>query len=139
VFCYQCEQTKDGTGCTAYGVCGKDPISAALQDLLLHAAKGVSMYAYRARRHGVRDESVDRFVIEALFTTVTNVNFDVDRLEGLVRHASDVRDRSRVLYEDAAREAGQEPEILSGPAMWSPAEGPEALLAQQVDVGVTHE
>ena len=97
MFCYQCEQTKDGTGCTTFGVCGKDPISAALQDLLVHATKGVSMYAHRARQSGARDAEVDRFVVEALFTTVTNVNFDPDRLEALVRRAATMRDRARDL------------------------------------------
>ncbi len=50
MFCYQCEQTSRGTGCTSYGVCGKDPETAALQDLLNETAKGVSQYAHRARR-----------------------------------------------------------------------------------------
>ena len=55
MMCYQCEQTAKGTGCTAFGVCGKDPETAALQDVLLEAAKGVSMYAHRAAGLGVRD------------------------------------------------------------------------------------
>ncbi len=48
MFCFQCEETATGTGCTTVGVCGKDAVTAALQDLLVHAAKGISMYAYRA-------------------------------------------------------------------------------------------
>ena len=84
MFCYQCEQTAKGTGCTIAGVCGKDARTAALQDLLIHAVKGISMYARRAREMGVKDKAIDRFVVEALFTTVTNVNFDPERLAGIL-------------------------------------------------------
>ena len=55
MFCYQCEQTTKGSGCQQIGTCGKDPETAALQDLLVHAAKGLSMYAHRAARLGARD------------------------------------------------------------------------------------
>ena len=85
MFCYQCEQTAKGTGCDAFGVCGKDPKTAALQDLLLYLTKGVSMYAHRAVVLGAQDAAVDKFVIESLFTTITNVNFDPARLEGIIR------------------------------------------------------
>jgi len=80
MFCYQCEQTAKGTGCTSFGVCGKRPDTAALQDLLVYAAKGVSQYAHRARKLGLSDTAADVFVLEALFTTVTNVNFDSERI-----------------------------------------------------------
>ncbi|UCF09841.1 MAG: hydroxylamine reductase [Candidatus Bipolaricaulota bacterium] len=136
MFCYQCEQTKDGTGCTSHGVCGKDPVSAALQDLLVYVSKGISMYAHRARSLDVRDPEVDRFVIEALFSSVTNVNFDPHRLESLVRRGVDIRERARSLYEEAARAAGDEPETLDGPAAWSPPEDREELLEQQREIGI---
>jgi len=136
MFCYQCEQTAKGTGCTAFGVCGKDPESATLQDLLVHAAKGVSMYAHRARRLGASDDEVDVFVIEALFTTITNVNFDPDRLAGLVRKGAKVRDRARSLYEQACGQAGQAPQELSGPAAFEPADDMDGLLAQGREVGI---
>ncbi|MGC8988927.1 MAG: hydroxylamine reductase, partial [Verrucomicrobiia bacterium] len=58
MFCYQCEQTAKGTGCTDIGVCGKDEVTADLQDLLLHAAKGISQYAHRARALGSVDPEV---------------------------------------------------------------------------------
>ena len=91
MFCYQCEQTAKGTGCDAFGVCGKDPKTAALQDLLLYLTKGVSMYAHRAVVLGAQDAAVDNFVIESLFTTITNVNFDPARLEGIIREGVAVR------------------------------------------------
>lgn len=68
MFCYQCEQTAQGTGCTTIGVCGKTDETATLQDLLVHAAKGIAMYAHRARASGVRDAAIDGFVLDALFT-----------------------------------------------------------------------
>ena len=113
MFCYQCEQTARGTGCTVHGVCGKAPDTAALQDLLIHVTKGISRYAHGARRLGKSDRAVDRFVIEALFTTVTNVNFDPDRLAGMIRQAHEVTQRAKSLYEDACCQAGKESEDLS--------------------------
>ena len=55
MFCYQCEQTTKGTGCTQIGVCGKDETAATLQDLIVHATKGIAMYAHRAAKLGARD------------------------------------------------------------------------------------
>ena len=136
MFCYQCEQTKDGTGCTTFGVCGKDPTSAALQDLILHITKGVSAYAHRARKLGAKDPEADRFVIEALFSTVTNVNFDPERLEKIVREGVAVREKAKGLYETAARARGEEPAELDGPAAWIPAADLDGLLSQQAELGI---
>ena len=136
LFCYQCEQTKDGRGCTSYGVCGKDPASAALQDLLIHATQGIAMFAHRARRFGASDLEIDRFVVEALFTTVTNVNFDPDRLEAMIRRALDVRASAQRLYEDSARAAGASVESLDGPATWMPAASREDLVAKQAGLAI---
>ena len=136
MYCYQCEQTKNGTGCTEFGVCGKDPVSAALQDLLLYATKGISMHAHRARQLGASDPEVDRFTVEALFTTITNVNFDPERLDALLNRAIEIRDRARVLYERAAHNAGQEPEALTGPATWLPAANLDERLAQQSEISI---
>jgi hydroxylamine reductase len=136
MFCYQCEQTAKGTGCTVAGVCGKDATTATLQDLLVWAAKGVSMYAHRAAQLGVRDRDVDVFVTEALFTTVTNVDFDPARLQGWLLQAGALRDRIRRLYEDACARAGQTPETLGGPAAWLPAATLDGLVAQGEAVSV---
>ena len=79
MFCNQCEQTAHGTGCRqSPGVCGKNEDIQSLQELLLYGLKGMCSYAHHARRLGKVDEAVDAFVEEALFTTVTNVNFDLD-------------------------------------------------------------
>ena len=119
MFCYQCEQTARGESCTGPGVCGKDIETAALQDLLVHATKGIAQYAHRARQLGASDRAIDVFVIEALFTTVTNVNFDPERVAGEVRRAAELRDKAKELYENAAKAAGQEPESLEGPAAFT--------------------
>jgi len=108
-------------------------MAAILQDHLLHLTKGISMYAHRARALGARDARVDRFVIEALFTTITNVNFDAGRLLGLIRTAVELRERAHSLYITAARAGGKPVETLAGPATWLPASSPEALVAQERD------
>jgi len=130
MFCFQCEQTAKGTGCTAFGVCGKDPDTAALQDLLVHAAKGVAQYAHRGRQLGASDPDVDLFVTEALFTTVTNVNFDPERVARMIRAAATMRDRARAQYEAACKAQGKTPEALSGPAGFQPAPDQSGLVAQ---------
>lgn len=84
MFCYQCEQTAGGTGCTRIGVCGKNEDIASLQDTTIIGLKGVAAYAYHARELGARDEEVDAFMHEALFKTLTNVDFDLNNYVDLV-------------------------------------------------------
>ena len=139
MFCYQCEQTAKGTGCDAFGVCGKDPKTAALQDLLVHLTKGVSMYARRAGALGAQDGAVDKFVIESLFTTITNVNFDPVRLEQILREGVAVRNTAKALYEAAALKAGAAPEKLTGPAVWQPAADLDGLVAQGEELVLSKE
>jgi hydroxylamine reductase len=130
MFCYQCEQTYRASGCVDIGVCGKDPQTATLQDLLVHAAKGISQFAHRARQLGAGDRSIDQFLVEALFSTVTNVNFDPLRLEQLLIRAASIRDQAVALYTEACNKAGVTPEVPRGPATWKPAMGLDALTAQ---------
>jgi len=136
MFCYQCEQTAKGSGCTVSGVCGKEPETAALQDLLVHATKGIAMYAHRARKLGVHDAEADVFVVEALFSTVTNVNFDTARLEGLLRRAAGVLEKARALYEEVCKKSGTLAEELAGPAHWSPAKDLAGLVSEGEEVGI---
>lgn len=84
MFCYQCEQTAGGTGCTKIGVCGKNEDIQSLQDILLYGLKGIAAYAYHARELGAKDEDVDAFMHEALFKTITNVSFDLNQYLDLV-------------------------------------------------------
>ncbi len=136
MFCFQCEQRAKDTGCTVVGVCGKQPETAALQDLLVHAVKGISMYAHRAGKLGVRDRAIDVFVIEALFTTVTNVNFDPERIREFLLQASELLGKAKRLYEEACGREGCSPETLSGPATWTPAADIEGLVNQGLDVSI---
>ena len=101
MFCFQCEQTSKGTGCTAVGVCGKQPDVAVLQDLLVYTLKGIAYWADLARGLGARDEEVDRFMIDALFTTVTNVDFDADAVASFVAEGVRMRERARTLFNQA--------------------------------------
>jgi hydroxylamine reductase len=93
MFCYQCEQTMGGKGCTVVGVCGKTPEVAALQDLLVHSLKGVSIACTAGRQVGINDIQTDRFTCEALFATLTNVEFDPYRLEDLLHESVSHRDK----------------------------------------------
>jgi hydroxylamine reductase len=120
MFCYQCEQTARGTGCTIQGVCGKDPATAALQDILNYSLKGLAMYARRLRAMGHRDRQVDVFTVESLFTTLTNVNFDPADIEARIRKAADLKNKLRREYLDACTKAGTTPQQFTGPAAWEP-------------------
>ena len=92
MFCYQCEQTAAGTGCTKIGVCGKQPDVAALQDLLVYVQKGLAHVALAAREKGVYDASLGHFMARAIFSTLTNVDFDGARLVELIRETAARRD-----------------------------------------------
>jgi len=118
MFCYQCEQTAKGTGCTAHGVCGKDPETAVLQDLLVYAVKDISRYAHRAYELGVRDRDIDVFIVKALFSTLTNVNFDPQRFQQFIKQAAQIKKKAQNLYEEAVKKAGGAPESLSCPVAW---------------------
>jgi hydroxylamine reductase len=115
MFCYQCEQTAKGTGCTVSGACGKEPDVAALQDLLIYGLKGVSQYAFRAGVLGKTDRKIDKFVVDQLFTTITNVNFDPSRMDGIIGELNEVLGKAKSLYETACKEAGKDIETLEGP------------------------
>jgi len=141
MFCYQCEQTAKGVGCQTQGVCGKDETTASLQDLLIHVVKGISVYAHHARLLGVAgkrlrvcDPEVDAFVVEAVFATLTNVNFDKDRLVALIYEAVAMRAAAKCVYERAAGESGIAAVEFGGAANWVPADSVEGLIAQGLTV-----
>lgn len=93
MFCYQCEQTMGGKGCTRIGVCGKTPEVATLQDLLIHMLKGLSIAADAGRKVNISDPETNRFTCMALFSTLTNVEFDPYRFEDLLSDAAAYRDK----------------------------------------------
>jgi hydroxylamine reductase len=136
MFCFQCEQTARGSGCTAYGVCGKDPETAAMQDLLVHVVKGISWCAHRLRGKGVRDREADEFVIQGLFTTVTNVNFDRDTIAQLVRKGAAIRDRLFAAYQKACSNAGETPEDAIGAVTVTLADSVDEMVRQGEEVTI---
>ena len=87
MFCYQCQETAKGTGCTLRGVCGKLPETSARMDLLLYATRGVAILNDLLRDAGKSRRDADHQIIDALFTTITNANFDNDALDGFIRRA----------------------------------------------------
>lgn len=93
MFCNQCEETVKGTGCTIKGVCGKDEEIAAYQDVLVHMCKGLSLRNLAAMKNGKGDQSAGLFIADALFSTLTNVNFDKARFFGMINQAVELRDR----------------------------------------------
>jgi len=114
MYCYQCEQAAKGTGCTSVGVCGKDADTAALQDLVIYGLKSFSNYAHRTRKTGMKDSETDVFAVEALFPTLTNVNFDPARLAAILSKLGEMKTRAKAAYEEACKTAGQTPEQLNG-------------------------
>jgi hydroxylamine reductase len=119
MFCYQCEQAAGGTGCTKMGVCGKTPEVAAIQDLIVWGLKGMAFWADQARQKGAIDREIDVFMIEALFSTVTNVDFDPENLTRVAGQVSAMRGRAQQLFEKTAGGpyAG---EIPAAARPWSP-------------------
>ncbi|MCA9056032.1 MAG: hydroxylamine reductase, partial [Planctomycetaceae bacterium] len=106
----QCEQTQNGVGCTDIGVCGKDPDMQSLQEILLYGLKGMAAYASHARRLGKSDEAVSAFIEEALFATVTNVNFDLESLLELVLECGRMNIRVMELLDEGHTEILGRPE-----------------------------
>ena len=91
MFCYQCQETAKGAGCTIRGVCGKSAEVANLQDLLIYTLKGISVYALAARKAGIATAAADKFIMEGLFATITNANFDQNRFVELVKQGLALR------------------------------------------------
>ena len=87
MFCFQCQETMGNSGCTKAGMCGKKAETANLQDLLIYTLKGISLIADRENR-----TRIGRFIIKALFATITNANFDDQRIIELIREGLEISD-----------------------------------------------
>ena len=92
MFCFQCQEAAKGTGCTIAGACGKKEDTANLQDLLVFSLKGLAVVAAEAQKQGNLDSSVGPFITQALFATITNANFDNDRIVALIKESLAKRD-----------------------------------------------
>lgn len=132
MFCYQCEQTAKGTGCDKSGVCGKKPEIAALQDLLVYSLQGLSLAAITARAEGIKDEQSDVFICKAMFTTLTNVNFDPARFIALIKECVERRDLLLGRTGEKAYPMDVYPEILR----FRPAGTMEEMITEAEKVGL---
>ena len=109
MFCNQCEETAKGSGCTVKGVCGKEGATAGLQDVLVYLCKGIAVRNLKAMEQGAGNAKAGLFIADALFATLTNVNFDPARFNDMIRQAIALRDSLPHL-------AGHEPEVCT----WTP-------------------
>jgi hydroxylamine reductase (hybrid-cluster protein) len=132
MFCYQCEQTAKGTGCTVQGVCGKSPVIAALQDLLLYSLMGLSQVAVEGRKVGISDNDVDVFTVKAAFSTLTNVDFDPDRFMDLIRQSTTLREKLKTQVGAAGGNIGW----TDGPAVFQPKTSLDDLVKQGEQFGI---
>ncbi len=132
MFCFQCEQTTKGEGCTKIGVCGKQPDVAALQDLLIYAQKGLSLVAVEGRKAEVVDPAVDKFTNEAIFSTLTNVDFDPDRFVALISEAVQLREALK----EKVRTGGGKAAFSGDVTNFTPAGSLDAMVAQGEKVAI---
>jgi hydroxylamine reductase len=132
MFCYQCEQTFKGTGCTVQGVCGKQPDVAALQDLLIYSLMGLSQVALDARKKKIIEERIGVFTVQAAFSTLTNVEFDPDRIFKLINEAVSLRESLKVRIKDS----GGTVDYPEGPASFLPAANLDGMIKQGESVGI---
>ncbi len=126
MFCNQCEQTAKGKGCTVLGVCGKDETVADLQDLLIHALTGMSLYANEGRKKGIVDKETDKFVMEAVFSTLTNVDFDPERFVKLLNKTVELREAMK----EKVAAAGGNTDFSHPAASFKPASDIDGMVEQ---------
>lgn len=131
MFCYQCQETAKGTGCTIKGVCGKSENVANLQDLLIYTLKGIAVYALEARKLNIVRPDVDKFIMESLFCTITNANFDKNRFVERIQAGLTLREG---LKEEILQAGGTLPEVLPDAATWTGS--PDQFAAKAAQVGV---
>ena len=111
MFCYQCQETAKGTGCTSIGVCGKTSETSGLQDLLLHTEKGVAAYSAVFRKNGkakeLLEEKVNRYLINSLFITITNANFDDVAILDEIKAGLKLREELKALATDEEKKEAE--------------------------------
>ena len=139
MFCFQCQETAKNTGCTVRGMCGKPEETADLQDLLIFVLKGIAVYAEKLKALGVPDRSNDLFVVQALFATITNANWDDARFTAWIQDALKRRDQLRSAFLSAyKRKNGRDfDESLPEAAIWSGDASTFAEKAKQVGILAT--
>lgn len=131
MFCYQCQETAKGTGCTIRGVCGKTADVANLQDLLIYALKGISTFTLQARQAGIATAKADKFIMEGLFATITNANFDKEYFVALIKQALALREEVKA----ALAQAGITAQASHDSAKWF-ADHAAAFEEKAVTIGI---
>jgi len=129
MFCYQCQETAKNEGCTIRGVCGKTEETANLQDLLIYLLKGISIWGEKTK---AVEKKAGRFITEALFATITNANFDSDRIAALIKHALTIRDDVKAKAISGNAESDNS---LHDSATWT-SDNTEAFVVKAKHVGV---
>ena len=136
MFCFQCQEAANGEGCTVSGMCGKAPETAALQDALMHVARGVAIYAHALNNESSNSPEIQspcyRWLRIALFTTITNANFDNLKIESQIYRGLS----HRLSLQDQCNELGITlPTELRSFASWNPSNR-EEMIAAQAEIGV---
>ncbi|HOK38437.1 MAG: hydroxylamine reductase [Bacteroidales bacterium] len=132
MFCFQCQEAAKGTGCTIKGVCGKTEEVAQMQDLLIYVTKGISVFSQLAREKGIVSEKINHFVMDALFTTITNANFDYYAVVKKVKEGLKLREE---IKNEFLKAGGILPENLHSSANWTP-QNDEEIERKSKTVGV---
>lgn len=131
MFCYQCQETAKGTGCTIRGVCGKTADVANLQDLLIYTLKGISTYTLQARQAGIATMKADKFIMEGLFATITNANFEKEYFITLIKQALALREEVKAML----IQAGVASEVTHDSARWF-ADNAAAFEVKALTIGI---
>ncbi|MDP4177151.1 MAG: hydroxylamine reductase [Bacillota bacterium] len=151
MFCYQCQEALGGKGCTVNGVCGKTADVAKTQDLLIYVTKGLAIVSNEGRKVGLVDDNVDKYIIESLFSTITNANFDREVLLERVKETLNLREELKAKVVNAGGQVGEAKDtsnffkklfgissneiVISDAAIWS-AENINEFVAKAEKVGV---
>lgn len=137
MFCYQCQETAKNTGCTVKGVCGKPEETANLMDLLIHMLKGISIYGEKLKELGAPDRANDLFIIQRMFMTITNGDWDDERFVSSIKEALERRDRIKARFLEVYKEKNGRDfsEPLHDAATWY-ADGPGAFAEKAKSVGI---
>lgn len=116
MFCYQCQETAGCKGCTSRGVCGKTSDVANLQDLLIYVVKGISIYDLKAEEAGIKNNEVNKFIMDALFSTITNANFSREDFIARIKDAIGLRDS---IKDELVKNNVQIDDIKDDCALWN--------------------
>ena len=131
MFCFQCEQTAGGKGCTKIGVCGKTPEIAGMQDLLIYQLKGISSYCVKLQNKGEKiDKTIVSFVEDSLFMTLTNVNFDPEVHLKMLKKAQNIKEELRQKVKE---------EVTTPEALYNLSSSKEEILKDAKKAGIMYD